>query len=259
MAITWGSWNGHLRVGIEAWTDSYNTWTPSINVYANVHVQCDSSFSFSDNQHISLTGSAAGEWDFFNNLGPNQVVYIGRGIVANQVQSYSGGPTYQFNLQLSEAFNGAAPSATVFFTLPPRPPRAPLPPTSGPSYSDITPTSVFATWPGSSDYGGSGPTEDHVQLSKSSSFSSIAVEKYVSGTSSALLEGLTPGTAYWGRARVRNAVGWSGWSSVTSVQALSGAKIRSGGTWVEGIAKARVGGLWVPAKVNKRVGGTWVL
>lgn len=215
MAITWGG-NGTLRVGLEVWTDGYDTWTPSINVYIDVYVGSDN-YDYGDNQTIVLSGSVGATFNFFNDLPkvPNAVKYVGRATIANQGQSYGGGPGYSFHAQLSGAFNGAAPAVDVGFTLPPRPIRPPAPPSSNPAFSSITATSAVVSWGGTSDAGGSSPDADQLQVSANSGFTAI-VRDSTQGGSSRPVSGLAPGTTYWARSRIHNAAGWSGWSGTTS-------------------------------------------
>jgi hypothetical protein len=128
MTIQWGGFNGHLRVGIEWSTDGYDYSTPSINVYIDTYVQCDSSWNFNDAQTVTLSGTRSATYNFQNNLQSNQAAYLGRQTIAGQGQSPGGGPTYTANVQLSGAYNGAAPSAFTSFSLPPKPPSPNSPP-----------------------------------------------------------------------------------------------------------------------------------
>lgn len=215
MAIVWGGFTNHLRIGIDCWTDGYDTYTPSINVYVDVYVQCDSSFNFDDDQTAVLSGSAGGSWTFHNGLQANQSVFVGRAVIGGQGQSYGGGPTYNFSAVLNGVYLGAGPSVSRSFTLPPRPIRPPAPPSSNPAFSSITATSAVVSWGGTSDAGGSGPDADQLQVSANSGFTAI-VHDSTQGGSSRTVSGLAPGTTYWARSRIHNAAGWSGWSGTTS-------------------------------------------
>lgn len=215
MAIQWGGWSGHLRVGIEVATSGYDTYTPSIEVHVRTFVQCDGSFNFSDNQTLTLSGSVGATYNFFNGLQANQVLQTGTYIIYGQGQSYGGGPGYYFEARLSGAYNGAAPAVGVNFSLPPRPQRPPAPPSYAPTYIRLTAVDADLQWGGTTDDGGSGLIEDNLQASRNPEFTSLIHDSYAGGTSRTV-SGLSPGTMYWYRARVRNGIGWSGWSGVSN-------------------------------------------
>lgn len=207
MAISWGAYaNGRQRVGIECWTDGYNTNTPSINVYVAVYVST-ASFSYSDNQHISLTGNVGAEWDFFNGLGSNSQTHIGTATLGGQGQSYGGGPTYYFHAQLSGAFDGSNPAHAVNFTLPARPPNVPTNPPV--SVDSITATSARVVV---SAANGRGAAVDAYEVAISAPGGSFATwsQSWSGGTGTAT--NLQPVTVYKAAARAHNAVGWSSWT-----------------------------------------------
>lgn len=164
MAIQWGGFHGHLRLGLEVWTDGYTWNTPSINVYIATYVQVDSVWNFNDNQTVTLTGSIGATYNFLNNMQANQVRHLGTAIIPNQGQNPNGGPTYNFHAQLSGAYNGAAPSVATSFWLPPRPPppnSPPYPPTlvspAASAVVDSANNAVTFSWV-FSDPDGGGPT-----------------------------------------------------------------------------------------------------
>lgn len=146
MAIQWGAFNGHLRVGIEVSTDPVGSTTTSVTVYVDTYVQVDSDFSFNDAQTVTVTGSAGATYNFQNNLGANQSAFLGTIRIYNQNLSYGGGPTYSFHGALSGAFNGAAPFTDASFTLPPRVSSTPNAPTlNSPSASVVLDGSAVGT------------------------------------------------------------------------------------------------------------------
>lgn len=69
----------------------------------------------------------------------------------------------------------------------------------------------------------------------------------------------SPGSVVYIWARSRNAVGWSDWSSRTTVQMKRGLRVRSGGTWKYAIPYVRVLGVWKPFEPYVRVSGIWKL
>lgn len=130
MAIQWGGWSGHLRLGIDVFNDPINSSSTATNVYVETYVQCDSSFNFNDAQTVSVggTGTSGATYNFNNTLQANQSVRLGTITISNQVLNPNGGPTYSFTAQLSGAFNGASPSATAGYILPAKPPAPNSPP-----------------------------------------------------------------------------------------------------------------------------------
>jgi hypothetical protein len=71
------------------------------------------------------------------------------------------------------------------------------------------------------------------------------------------ITGLQPATTYYVWARVRTAVGWSGYSPVMWVYTLAGAYVNVGGAWKQAIPYVRVGGVWKLARPWSRVAGVW--
>jgi len=211
---TWGG-NSTLRVGLNVFTDGYDTFTPSINVYVDVYVGSDN-YNYSDAQHIQLSGSISQGFDFTNTLpsAPGATQYVGRATITGQAQSYGGGPTYTFTAQLSGAYNGAAPSVTVGFTLPPRPTRAPNAP-GAPSYSSIAGTSAVASWTNSTDLGGGSADLWALHVATDAGFSSIVYNTAQANLSRAVTP-LAPGTTYYGRAFTHTADGYGPASGTTS-------------------------------------------
>lgn len=215
MAIVWGGYTSRMRVGIDVWTDGYDTWTPSINVYVAVHVQCEPGWNFGDNQTVQLTGSAGTHtWNFYNNLGSGQSRHIGTATIWGQGQNYNGGPWYDFWATLSGNYLGG--NSTVFrnFWLPARPKRAPSPPSSAPNWSEVTTQQARLTWGHPNDAGGGTLIEDRLQASRNSNFTDVIHDTTTAGVTR-YVTNFAPNTRYWFRAAVRSDVGWSGWSGVS--------------------------------------------
>lgn len=211
MAISWGGFaNGRLRVGIEVWTDGYDTWTPSINVYVAVYIET-AGWNYNDAQSVTLSGAVGYTWNFQNTLGNYQTRHIGTYTIGGQGQSYGGGPDYYFHAQLNGAYDGSNAAHAVSFRLPPRPIRVPSPP-GVPSYSSITATSAMVDFAGSGDHGGSGVDSYVFHLATDANFANVIRNQ--AGPSVAT--GLAPGTRYWARSYAHNAAGWSGASGSSS-------------------------------------------
>lgn len=200
-----GGESGHEQVGINVFTDGYDTNTPSINVYWDFYAR-SVNWGFADNQTLTVWGSVSGTFNFFFNVGGGIAdQYVGRLTIFNQGQSYGGGPTYTVSAQISGSYLGATPGCTVSFALPAKPANVPTAP--GVSVSNVTTNSAKVNV-SASDGRGSAVTSYLVQVSSTSSFNSIVATLGGTGT----VSGLSPNTPYWVRARAHNAVGDSAFS-----------------------------------------------
>jgi hypothetical protein len=207
----WGGFSYHMRVGLEWWTDGYDTNTPSINVYVRPWVQVDSSWNFNDSQTVTLSGSVGGSWTFQNTMGANGTAAFGPAVIGGQGQNYGGGPVYTVTAVLSGIYlgpggNGTA-SVTSSFALPARPPNVPTNP--GVAVDSVTATSarvvVFAS-------DGRGAAVDAYQTAISLPGGNWGgwSQSWFGGTGTAT--GLQPNTYYECAAQAHNWVGWSGWT-----------------------------------------------
>jgi len=210
---TWSGFVNHLAIGYDVWTDAYDSFTPSINVYIQISVKCDPSFNFNDSETAVLSGSASGSWTFQNTLQANGVVAVGSATIPNQGQSYGGGPAYSFHAQLNGVYLGAGPAIDFSYTLPARPIRVPNAPGT-PSFSAVLATTATMNWTGSTDNGGSGVDAYHLQVDNDATFASPILS--FNSNSGAGLTGLSPGTKYYGRVQAHNGAGWGGYSAAGS-------------------------------------------
>lgn len=217
---TWGAFSNHAAIGLDIWTDGYDTYTPSINVYVQVSVWCQSGWNFNDAQQAVLSGSAGGTWNFTNNLGSNGTMVVGTATLGGQGQSYGGGPTYNFHAVLNGNYLGGTSVVDASFTLPARPGRAPSPPVSPPVYSSITATGFHADWGGSSDWGGYNPDISTLHVAVDAGASNLAQDLQGGGYSRDVT-GLLPNTPYWCQSFLHNAYGWSGGSAITGMTTAS--------------------------------------
>lgn len=210
----WGGFNGHMRVGLDIWTDGYDTWTPSINVYVQVSVQCDSTWNFDDNQQVNLGGSVGGSWAFHNGLQKNGLLVLGTAVIPGQGQNYGGGPTYTFHAELVGNYLGPVSVVDANFTLPARPIRPPSQ-TYPPDFHEITATRANATWRAPDDGGGAGLDYSWFQLGLTN-FGNLVSDWQMPGWSGRSLSGLAPATVYFGRAAAHTAGGWGAFSGVSA-------------------------------------------
>jgi len=123
--------------------------------------------------------------------------------------------------------------------------------------TNIGPITADVSWTTVADNGGAAVTGYRLQVSTSSNFTT-GVTTYDQTGLTKSLTGLDPAVTYYLRVFALTSVGYGTPASTVSFTTLSGAKIRVGSSWVDGVAKARVSGAWVTAVVNKRVSGVWV-
>lgn len=147
MAIEWGAWENHIRVGIdvswEAITHGEAAATATIKIYTDVDQ------TWSDTQTLNFGGSISGSTTFSNNQ------TSGSGAVLRDTKSYTynyGASEYgsspgsrTFSATLSGAYNGATPSKSVTSSIPKRPYDTPAAPT-GVGVSRISDTSTKISW-----------------------------------------------------------------------------------------------------------------
>ena len=213
MAITWGSAEGHLQVGIDCWTSTPSSSSTSVTVYLRMYVRAADSWRFDDNESYSVSGTGGGSGTFYNGLDGGSKLIYSNDFTAGI--SYSGGPTYSWTASVSGMYNGGTPQHSRSLTLPERPPAAPAAP-STPSVSSIQPTSATLSWSTPANngsaligYGG--------YVSRSSSFSPVDIDLAQTGwATSRTVTGLAKGTTYYTKVLARNGVGWGSWSGVRS-------------------------------------------
>lgn len=130
--------------------------------------------------------------------------------------------------------------------------KVPDPPTP-PLLAAVRVTSLDAAWTANGN-GGSTITGFEIGYSTSSTGSPTTA---ISATSPRTVTGLQPGTTYYFRTRARNSVGWSAWSSATSIRTIAGAYIKVGAVWKLAVPYVKVAGVWKLAEPWVRSVGVW--
>lgn len=129
------------------------------------------------------------------------------------------------------------------------------PDTPGPVVlSDISMTSVKASFSLGSN-GGASVLE--YQLAYNTVNTTAGASTMNPGGTSGTITNLLPGTTYFFWARVRNSVGWSGYSPVRSAKTLAGVRVKVAGVWRQAVPYVNVNGVWRVARPWARVAGTW--
>lgn len=219
MAIDWGPYNGHLRVGIDWVTSpaSPSHSDTSVDVTWKFYVDSDG-WNFSDPQalHENADGWAGTTTNFTNNSTGGAI------LVDTHKETYgisynSGSKSASANL--TGAYNGATPSHSVNINLPDRPVATP---SNGeaPSAGTITTDGATITWSVPSDDGGAAVDNYEVQISTGSGFGSgVVVDHTMGGTGrSYTTTALSANTHYYVRVRAHNSAGWGDWTSATGCQ-----------------------------------------
>ena len=222
MSINWGSYNGHLRVGI---AHSISPSSPShsdttVKVTWDYYVGTDG-WNFSGDSstlHENCDGWGGTNDNFTNNLSSGHMK------VGSHTETYSidySSGSKSASASLSGAYNGASPSHSVSVNLPDRPVATP---SAGEAVTFVSATTTTAdlTWDAPDDNGGSGVDQYQLQVSTGSGFSSSSIDydSTFSGTGaeSHTATGLTPNTHYYARVRAHNSAGWGDWTSSTYCQ-----------------------------------------
>jgi hypothetical protein len=128
MAITWGSFSGGLRCGIEV----TNITTPTngsatCTVTASFYVGTSGSQTFSDNQQLNTsqtggTSISVSTTPYFNSMVQNQTALIVSGVTAVYTFSdYGVGHSITLHSNASGLFNGGTPSVSLAVSIPARP------------------------------------------------------------------------------------------------------------------------------------------
>lgn len=129
--------------------------------------------------------------------------------------------------------------------------RSPDPPTA-PTITAITQTTVVAMFKENFN-GGSAVIEYQVGYGTDP----VAPTASVSGVPPKTIGGLLPGVTYYFRARVKNGVGWSVWSSATPATTIAGVKVFVGGEWKNAVPYVKKDGVWKIARPWIRRSGIW--
>ncbi|QEQ93525.1 hydrolase [Streptomyces phage GirlPower] len=164
------------------------------------------------------------------------------------ITGLSPGTTYYFwaqtrNSEGYSAWSGRASARTL---------KVPDAPTT-PLLAAVRMTSVDVAFTANSN-GGSSITGYEVGYSTSSSGDPTTT---VSAKSPMTLTGLSPGTTYFFRTRAKNSVGWSAWSSASSIRTIAGAYIKVGTAWKLAVPYVKVDGVWKIAEPWGKSVGVW--
>lgn len=160
MAITWGSFSGGLRCGIEIASISTPTsGSTTCTVVFNFYVGTSGSQTFADNQagHTSQSGgtsiSASGPFNYFNNLSQNQTMLVASGIsVVYTYSDYGVAHSVTINASADGLFNGGTPGVSVGVTIPARPYGTPAAPTAA-GVTRVSDTQQSVAWTNNSPTG----------------------------------------------------------------------------------------------------------
>ena len=227
MAIDWGSYNGHLRIGIDHTISPSNPShsDTSVTVTWKYYLGTDG-WNFSGDSsslHEGADGWGGTTTNFTNNLSSGDM------LVDTHSETYSIGyssGSKSANANLTGAYNGATPSHSVSVNLPDRPVAAPSNGEAANSTS-VTATGFTVTWSTPTDNGGASVDNYEVQLCTGPNFGTGIVADWTAGngaTFSHAFTGLDSNRKYYYRVRAHNSAGWGDWtdSSGDNVTTLSG-------------------------------------
>lgn len=154
MAISWGSYSNHLKLGTEVSISPSNptSATTSVTVTIKWYVGFDG-WDYEDNQTLTYANDDSGTTTFFNNLNGSHATHQGavQGylLVATRVKVvslvYGSTQSKSYKATLSGSIFGDTPTRTVSVTIPARPYETPAAP-SGVNVARVSDTQQTVTW-----------------------------------------------------------------------------------------------------------------
>jgi hypothetical protein len=206
VAISWSSFDGKIRVGIDVIFSSNAPVGSTVDVEIRYYIE--NSSSFNDNQTLTYDKGDGTEvnYNFLNNYGTSQQLI--RTVNWNNLPvSYSGGPTYFATAEITGAYDGSNPYKSRGYTLPARQAQVPdAPPTyiTGVTNSQAQ---VYVTAPSNN---GSSIDAYQIEIATNSGFTT---GYQLANNGNNVFTGLAAATTYYTRARAHNAVGWGPYST----------------------------------------------
>lgn len=220
MGATWGTAEGHLQVGVEAWTNSPSPGDTFVTVQLRVYCRIPpgDNWSFNDSQRITVTGNSGTNHVFTNNLSGAGATRLLHSASFNASIDNNGGPTYSWTATVSEMYNGGTPSASKSITLPAKVGSVPAAP-NPPVITNLQLTACTASW-NAPNNGGSAIDHYSLHASTNPSFTNTAWANLPSLTSQSVT-GLSPNTTYYIRVAAHNALGYGPPSGTTQFTTLA--------------------------------------
>lgn len=192
-----------------------------------------------------INGNASG-WKYFRYERGSGYELLGRAYVSHsQTVTFKLGDTGTLGLGGPTTFSKYISRATV----PSRPTFV--------SITNIGPTSAKITFKDSSNGGASIDRRLVAYGTNSSQYQKYTYASGSSGSWSATITGLIPGTRYYFWGRVRNSEGWSAFSSRYAFTTASVVSVNVGGVWEDAIPYVNVAGTWKQARPWTRDAGVW--
>jgi hypothetical protein len=211
VAISWGSTDKNLRVGID--TEVLSITATSVSVRFHFWVGADpGGWGWNDDQALKITGSGGSKTVNFHKGNGDQKVAT-RTLSASR--GSSSGPTWTVSAVISGAFNGATPSKSASYTVPAKNAGPPLPPTASSIKTvagSVTSSSGEVQWGNSADNNGSVVDQFRVILATTGGFSNI-IRTVTTESHSQQFTGLDRASSYYFRVACHNSQGWGGYSS----------------------------------------------
>lgn len=201
MAVQWSSVDGHMRVGINVTFSSNAPVGTTVDVTIDYWIE--NTQSFSDGQTLNYdSGSGTNSvFNFTNSYGAVQTL-IKSVTRSNLTVSYSGGPTYTADAEITGAYDGSNPFKSRAYTLPAR--QSQVPDAPGTTVVSVGSSSgrVYLTAPSNN-----GSTIDAYQIEIATN-SGYTTGYQLANNSDNTFTGLAAATTYFTRARAHNANGW---------------------------------------------------
>lgn len=206
MAVQWSSVDGKMRVGINVTFSSNAPTGTTVDVTIDYWIENTQSFNDSQTLNYDSGSGTNSTHNYTNNYGAVQTLIktVNRN---NLTVSYSGGPTYTADAEITGAYDGSNPFKSRSYTLPARQSQVPDAP---PTYITGVTNSQAQVYLSAPNNNGATITAYQIEIATNTGFTT---GYQLANNSNNVFTGLSPSTLYYTRARAFNSNGWGPYSA----------------------------------------------